>query len=108
MMASDNIHSEKERKYIVSENWFRFSNRKFEICESSSASVNTLIQIDGLAQDCSNAIANALELLQSCTKSLKCNYFIDMFVYFNDLLHDGLLWFTNLWLMIVDICFPMK
>ena len=25
-------------------------------------------QIDGLAQDCSNSIANALELLQSCTK----------------------------------------
>ena len=23
--------------------------------------------IDGLAQDCSNSIANALELLQSCT-----------------------------------------
>ena len=29
---------------------------------------------DGLAQDCSNSIANALELLQSCTKPLiyKC------------------------------------
>ena len=26
--------------------------------------------IDGLAQDCSNPIANALELLQSCTKPL--------------------------------------
>ena len=25
-------------------------------------------EIDGLAQDCSNSIANALELLQSCTK----------------------------------------
>ena len=25
--------------------------------------------IDGLVQDCSNSIANALELLQSCTKS---------------------------------------
>ena len=25
--------------------------------------------IDGLVQDCSNCIANALELLQSCTKS---------------------------------------
>ena len=24
--------------------------------------------IDGLEQDCSNSIANALELLQSCTK----------------------------------------
>ena len=26
------------------------------------------LYIDGLAQDCSNSIANALELLQSCTK----------------------------------------
>ena len=26
-----------------------------------------LIEIDGLVQDCSNSIANALELLQSCT-----------------------------------------
>ena len=26
--------------------------------------------IDGLLQDCSNSIANALELLQSCTKPL--------------------------------------
>ena len=25
--------------------------------------------VDGLVQDCSNSIANALELLQSCTKS---------------------------------------
>ena len=28
----------------------------------------TLSNIDGLVQDCSNSIANALELLQSCTK----------------------------------------
>ena len=27
-----------------------------------------LLYIDGLVQDCSNSIANALELLQSCTK----------------------------------------
>ena len=26
-------------------------------------------RIDGLVQDCSNSIANALEFLQSCTKS---------------------------------------
>ena len=26
------------------------------------------IHFDGLVQDCSNSIANALELLQSCTK----------------------------------------
>ena len=29
--------------------------------------------IDGLVQDCSNSIANALELLQSCTKPLIYN-----------------------------------
>ena len=29
------------------------------------------LQIDGLVQDCSNSIANALELLQSCTKPSK-------------------------------------
>ena len=27
-----------------------------------------IYDIDGLVQDCSNSIANALELLQSCTK----------------------------------------
>ena len=30
--------------------------------------INSRDNIDGLAQDCSNSIANALELLQSCTK----------------------------------------
>ena len=33
--------------------------------------LNFLLQIDGLVQDCSNSIANALELLQSCTKLSK-------------------------------------
>ena len=33
---------------------------------------HTLSLIDSLAQDCNNAIANALELLQSCTKSSIC------------------------------------
>ena len=28
----------------------------------------SILHIDGFAQDCSNSIANALELLQSCTK----------------------------------------
>ena len=28
--------------------------------------------MDGLVQDCSNSIADALELLQSCTKPLIC------------------------------------
>ena len=34
-------------------------------------------QIDGLVEDCSNSIANTLELLQSCTKTLKCWFNID-------------------------------
>ena len=32
--------------------------------------MNIYRHIDGLLQDCSNSIANALELLQSCTKPL--------------------------------------
>ena len=32
--------------------------------------------IDGLMQDCSNSIANAMELLQSCTKPLKYSWFL--------------------------------
>ena len=31
-----------------------------------------VLHIEGLAQDCSNSIANALELLQSCTKPSIC------------------------------------
>ena len=29
---------------------------------------NSVLHVDGLVQDCSNSIANALELLQSCAK----------------------------------------
>ena len=32
------------------------------------------IHIDGLVQDCSNSIANTLEILQSCMKPLICIY----------------------------------
>ena len=39
---------------------------KFVLIGSSSNINETYI--DGLVQDCSNSIANALELLQSCTK----------------------------------------
>ena len=44
---------------------------------STEASVYIGIEIDeydtnGLVQDCSNSIANALELLQSCTKPSIC------------------------------------
>ena len=31
-------------------------------------------QVDGLVQDCSISIANALEILQSCTKPLECTF----------------------------------
>ena len=31
------------------------------------------VYVDGLAQDCSNSIANALELLQSCAKPSMCS-----------------------------------
>ena len=34
----------------------------------SSTELAFMLYIDGLVQDCSNSIANALELLQSCTK----------------------------------------
>ena len=34
-----------------------------------------MLDIDGLVQDCSISIANALEIMQSCTKPLI--YFID-------------------------------
>ena len=47
------------------------------VMRRSNRNVNILSQyIDGLVQDCSNSIANALELLQSCTKPsiyAKCN-----------------------------------
>ena len=45
---------------------------QFLLCGGRPASLSSLwkkkqIEIDGLVQDCSNSIANALELLQSCT-----------------------------------------
>ena len=33
-------------------------------------------QIDGLVQDCSNSIANAMELLQCCTKPSKLSFIL--------------------------------
>ena len=32
-----------------------------------------VLHIDGLVQDCSNSIANALKLPQSCTKASMCD-----------------------------------
>ena len=39
--------------------------------------VVVVFHLDGLVQDCSNSIANALELLQSCTKPSICCCYID-------------------------------
>ena len=50
-----------------------FSEILFKIQQFCSQ-VNEFI-IDGLVQDCRNSIANALELLQSCTKPSKCGPF---------------------------------
>ena len=40
------------------------------VCWKLNVSTNWILRkpIDGLVQDCSNSIAKALELLQSCTK----------------------------------------
>ena len=47
----------------------------------------TKYHIDGLVQDCSNSIANALELLQFCTKPLTCKVHPNNYTYY------ALLWF---------------
>ena len=36
--------------------------------DCTQLSLRVVIHINGLVQDCSNSIANELELLQSCTK----------------------------------------
>ena len=40
----------------------------------SQLAANSVHYVDGLVQDCSNSIANALALLQSCTKPLMCRF----------------------------------
>ena len=40
--------------------------------QHSANSTGSVLQIDGLVQDCSISIALALELLQTCTKSSEC------------------------------------
>ena len=42
-------------------------NLVYESFTSVKRFVSNDVHIDGLVQDCSNSIANALELLQSCT-----------------------------------------
>ena len=45
---------------------------KLEMNNGSKSCEHTYLTFDGLVQDCSNSIANALELLQSCAKPLLC------------------------------------
>ena len=42
------------------------------VCWEKINLINSLFYIDDLVQDCSNSIANTLELLQSCTKPSIC------------------------------------
>ena len=51
--------------------WYCYTYVCTKISDLSCISVFTDNQIDGLVLDCSNSIATALELLQSCTKPLK-------------------------------------
>ena len=45
---------------------------------SSFATIKTFLRshVDGLMQDCSNSIANALELVQFCTQPPMCTYWV--------------------------------
>ena len=72
--------------------YFNIKNKMFQnenFCQEMSAEKMFVISfipeygtfhvwhyLDGLMQDCSNSIANALELLQSCTKPAICTYLL--------------------------------
>ena len=43
------------------------------VCISTMSAFRQCLHFDGLVQDCSNSSANALELLQSCTKPSICS-----------------------------------
>ena len=49
----------------ISMSWLQFDGKLFPVFP---ALIQTNHHVDGLVQDCSNFIANALELLQSCTE----------------------------------------
>ena len=54
--------------------WHEVSFREYSLIYMFHLSLSHYIDyIDGLVQDCSNSIANALELLQSCTKLSICD-----------------------------------
>ena len=71
---------------------------------------NTVMYIDGLVQDCSNSIANALELLQYCIKaSLSCQINTIEVVNDRDLFCeflDYMIWFVQLWWCMAWTRFP--
>ena len=48
--------------------WVKDQWKITPVCNFTSTSFRMSWYIDGLVRDCSNSIANALELLQSCTK----------------------------------------
>ena len=54
----------------------RFTGRRRTYCSRRHLNDTYKQHFDGLVQDCSNSIANALELLQSCIKDVFCIYFI--------------------------------
>ena len=67
-----------------------------------------LDNVDGLVQDCSNSIANALELLQSCTKPSVCFYL--MISVLVQILNTNCVGICNMylyvWYMVVPIKYP--
>ena len=87
--------------------FFTYTNCSLPFVYLTSKEVSTGLRyqyIDGLVQDCSNSIANALELPQSCTKPSACTWKFKTGhchaecnvpalwppSYFEDLLHDKL------------------
>ena len=61
-----------ERVVCMQQGVWRWSTITIEVCSLLALSHrDALACIDGLVQDCSNSIANALKLLQSCTEPLK-------------------------------------
>ena len=63
--------------------------------DDSSDDNFTQRHIDGLVQDCSNSIANVLELLQSCTKTWRCclRYFANIHSFVSETIRRSSLWF---------------
>ena len=68
-------------------------------CDVMLIHCNAIAHIDGLAQDCSHSIANALELLQSCTKPPNIRYCCSYYVWYAKLN----LYLTH-WCRVTPIC----